>query len=444
MNRTDVLVTVSVACAIPILVGAPLLQIVVEAAVVAATGAIGWALCFGKRPAAATTKLYWAGIAINLLAAIALHLAYKGWTLIFLVNGIVFLFQIRAGLRPDGAGFLAYNLFLPRTMAGPVVGARSFSRRLKAGLTGPWSASLAESGTVYLVVGLAKMVILGAEIERYIAPVFVAADAGATIGGTDAWLATIANYLQLYFQISGACDIACGVLLMVGVRMPPSFHAPLRATSATSFWRRYHRTLGAFVRVYLYRPFRFGGQVPPSWAAVLSLVCVGLWLAPTALGILWGLVQAAALLVDRGARWWIAPRIGRYGRWTGWLATQLFMAVTAIFLRLSTLGGLGSLLDGLLGKSGFALPTAMLNFFSRDLQKYIALTDAPLIANHAIGVIAIVLLIVIGGVGALAGPALDVSSRGWRRLYFVVAIYFVVGLVLRLADVYVPIFGARF
>jgi D-alanyl-lipoteichoic acid acyltransferase DltB (MBOAT superfamily) len=445
MNRTAVafFLAMSVICAIPILRGSPLPQIAAEAAVVAATGAIGWALWFGKRPAAAATKLYWSGIAINLIAAVALHFLYKGWTLLFLVNGIVFLFQLRAGARPDTTGFLAYNLFLPRTIAGPIVGYRSFGRRLQAGLTGSWNPELVERGAIFLAVGLAKMVILGGEIERYIAPVFAAADAGVKVGGTDAWLTMIANYLQLYLQLSGACDIACGVLLMIGVRLPLSFHAPLRATNVASFWRRYHRTLGAFVRVYLYRPFRFDGRVSPSWAAIGSLICVGLWLAPSLLGIVWALLQSAALVVDRAARRWIAPRLARYAGWGGWIATQLFMAVTALFLRTASLGSVGSLLDGLQGNAGFALPRAMLNFFSREQQKLLVFTDAPLIANHALGLISIVLLIVIGGVAALTGPALDVSTRGWRRVYFVLVIYFVLGLALRLAEVYVPIFGVR-
>lgn len=445
MNRGAVLflVVASALCAVPILRGVAPLQIAGVAAVVALTGGIGWLIQSGRLPASLATPLYWSGLGCNVLAALALHATYAGWTLLLLVNGVVFLTQLRAGSRADGTAFLAFTLFLPRSLAGPVVGYRSFARRLQAGLRGRWSAAAAETGATYLAVGLAKLLLLGGEFERYIAPVFAAADAGATVGGTDAWVATIANYLQLYFELSGACDIACGVLLLAGVRVPPSFHAPLRATSIAGFWRRYHRTLVAFLRVYLYRPLRLGGRVPPLVAGTLAFLVAGLWLAPSALGLVWGLLQSAALLVDREARRRIAAPRGAALRSAGWFATHLFMAVTALFLRLSSLAGAGSLLQGLLGQAGFALPTASLNFFSPERQKQLVFTGAPLIANHTIGLIVTLLLLAIAFVAALAGPSLDVASRPWRRAYFIVVIYFVLGLALQITTISTMFPGAR-
>ena len=162
-----------------------------------------------------------------------------------MLNGVIFLSQLRAGARRDVGGFAAFALFLPRTLAGPVVGYRSFARRLHAALTTPWDAARAETGAIHIAVGLAKWLILGNALGRLIAPVFTAADAGATVGGTDAWLATIANYLQLKFELSGACDVAIGLLLLVGISLPPAFLAPLRARNNTNVWRRYHRPLVA-------------------------------------------------------------------------------------------------------------------------------------------------------------------------------------------------------
>src|SRR6185437_8972687 len=128
---------------------------------------------------------------------------------------------------------------------------------------------------------------------------------------------------------------------------------------------------------------------------VAAFVCAGLWLAPGASGLVWSLVQSAALLVDREAR-----RLVASPRWLGWLATQLFMAVTAVLLHVASLGAAGRLFAGLSGRPGFALPVAAMNFFSTDWQKRLVFTDQPLIANHTIGLIITLLLLVIAVVAS--------------------------------------------
>jgi hypothetical protein len=427
---------IGIVAAVPILRAAPPMQIAGLGALMAATAVVGWALRFGKLSAAQASLLQAAGLALNVGSGIALHAAFAGWTLLVMLNGVIFLGQLRAGARRDAAAFSAFVLFLPRTLAGPAVGYRSFARRLRAGLTAPWDAVQAETGAVYVAVGLAKWLILGQTLGRWIAPVFAAADAGAAVGGTDAWLATIANYLQLYFELSGACDVAIGLLLLAGISLPPAFLAPLRASSIASFWRRYHRPLVAVAKVYLQRPLGFGGRVPARVAGGAAFVCAGLWLAPGLGGLVWGLVQSAALLVDREAR-----RVLKVPRPVGWLVTQLFMAVTALLLHTASLGAAGRLFEGLIGRAGFALPVAASNFFSPAWQDRLAFTDQSL-TGHTIGFIVLMLLFAIAAL-AVAVPPLHAASRAWRRTYFAVVIYFVLGLVPQLSAIPASFAGLR-
>jgi D-alanyl-lipoteichoic acid acyltransferase DltB (MBOAT superfamily) len=438
MNRAVLLLGLGVVAAVPILWGAPALQIAGLGALTATTAAIGWGLRFGRLSVRQADLLYAGGLALNILGGIVLHLAFAGWTLLVVLNGVIFLSQLRAGARRDMPTFAAFALFLPRTLAGPAVGYRSFARRLRAGLAAPWSAARAETGAICLVVGLAKWLILGRALGRYIAPVFAAAEAGSAVGGTDAWLATVANYLELYFELSGACDVAGGLLLLIGVSLPPAFLAPLRASSLASFWRRFHRPLVAFATVYLHRPLRLGGRVSSPMAGLAAFVCAGLWFSPGLGGLAWGLLQATALLADREAR-----RLLPASRWPGWLATQLFMAATAVLLHVSSLAAAGRIFEGLVGRTGFALPLAAVNFFSPAWQKHLVFTDQPLIAGHAIGLIVTLLLLAIAVV-ALAVPPLHIASRAWRRVYFVAAIYFVLGLSLQIDAVPISFSGLRF
>lgn len=432
MSRGTWLALIGIVTAVPILLGAPTLQIAGLGALIGATAAIGWALRFGALAPERANLLYAAGIALNVAAGVAMHLAFGDWTLLVVVSDVIFLSQLRAGARRDVPTFLAFMLYLPRTLAGPVVGYRSFARRLGAGLSGPWDAALAEAGAIQLAVGLAKWLVLARELERAIAPVFAAAEAGTRVGGTDAWLATVANYLQLYFQLSGACDAAAGLLLLVGIRLPPAFQAPLRASTVASFWRRYHRTLVAFARVYLCRPLRATGRVPSNAAGVAAFVLAGLWFAPGLPGLVWGLLQSAAMRIGTPA--WPRP--------LGWLATQLFMALTALLLHVSSLGAMARLVEGLLGQAGFALPVAAQNFFPPAWHERLVFTDQPLIADHTLGLIVLVLLLAISAV-AVAVPSLDRASRAWRRTYFVAVIYFVLGLALQLGAIPVSFAGIR-
>ena len=178
--------------------------------------------------------------------------------------------------------------------------------------------------------------------------------------------------------------------------------------------------------------------MPSRVAGVIAFVCAGLWLAPGLGGLVWGLVQSAALLADREAR-----RFLKVPRPVGWLVTQLFMAVTALLLHVSSLAAVGRLVEGLICRAGFALPAAATNFFSPDWKKRLVFTDQPLIADHTIGLIVLLLLLVIAAL-AVAVPPVHAASRGWRRAYFVIVIYFVLGLVLQLPAIPASFAGLRF
>ncbi|MCK7472600.1 MAG: hypothetical protein MZV49_01520 [Rhodopseudomonas palustris] len=82
--------------------------------------------------------------------------------------------------------------------------------------------------------------------------VFDTAAQGVVPSFADAWLGALAYTLQLYFDFSGYSDMAIGLGLLFGIRLPVNFNSPYQATSIIDFWRRWHMTLSAFLRDYLY------------------------------------------------------------------------------------------------------------------------------------------------------------------------------------------------
>jgi alginate O-acetyltransferase complex protein AlgI len=95
---------------------------------------------------------------------------------------------------------------------------------------------------------------------------------------------------QLYFDFSGYSDMAVGLGLMFGLRLPQNFNSPYKATDIADFWRRWHISLPACLRDYLYIPL--GGSREGEWKTYrnlwLTMLLGGLWHGANWTFVLWG------------------------------------------------------------------------------------------------------------------------------------------------------------
>ncbi|MFM8964317.1 MAG: MBOAT family O-acyltransferase, partial [Sphingomonadales bacterium] len=107
---------------------------------------------------------------------------------------------------------------------------------------------------------------------------------------------------QIYFDFSGYSDMAIGLARMMGFRFPENFDSPYSAQSITEFWRRWHITLGAFMRDFLYIPLG-GNRVRQKWRLYFNLWLVflisGLWHGASWNFVLWGAFHGIFLILDR-------------------------------------------------------------------------------------------------------------------------------------------------
>ena len=106
--------------------------------------------------------------------------------------------------------------------------------------------------------------------------------------------------LQIYFDFAGYSDMAIGLALMFGLRIPFNFNAPYRALSVRDFWRRWHMTLSRFLRDYLYIPLGGNRCGPARQAAnvVATMLLGGLWHGANWTFVAWGGLHGAALAVN--------------------------------------------------------------------------------------------------------------------------------------------------
>ena len=116
-----------------------------------------------------------------------------------------------------------------------------------------------------------------------------------------AWLGTLCYTLMLYFDFSGYSDMAIGVSQMFGFELAPNFNYPYCSSSITEFWRRWHISLGAWFRDYVYIPL--GGSRAGSGRTIRNLLVVwlltGLWHGASWSFVVWGLYYGLLLILEK-------------------------------------------------------------------------------------------------------------------------------------------------
>ncbi len=206
-----------------------------------------------------------------------------------------------------------YALFVtlyPQLVAGPIVH-HAYTRPQFAALArSPVNLDMIPYGIMIFAMGLAKKALIADPIARAIDPIFATTAAGDAIGGAAAWAGMIGYTLQIYFDFSGYCDMAIGLGLMVGVRLPVNFASPYKARSIIEFWRRWHMTLSAFLKDYVYVPLGGNrrGELFRLRNIFLTMLIGGVWHGAAWTFVIWGLIHAALITLNHAARLW-APAL---------------------------------------------------------------------------------------------------------------------------------------
>jgi len=168
--------------------------------------------------------------------------------------------------------YVFFVTFFPPLVSGPIVRARDFIPQIHK----PFQLTKKEYSlaVIMLVTGLLKKVVLA----DYIAVHFIdkIADAPASYPGFVSVLAMWGYSLQIYGDFSGYTDIAIALSLLMGFRLLENFNSPYKAISVADFWRRWHKSLGSWLRDYLYIPL--GGNRSGSWGTFIATFFVFIFL----------------------------------------------------------------------------------------------------------------------------------------------------------------------
>ena len=192
--------------------------------------------------------------------------------------------------------FGAYVALFPQLIAGPIVRYRDVARELE---TRKHCLEDVGAGLRRFIIGLAKKVILADNLAM-LASLYRQSTAPSV---AFAWMYAISFMLNIYFDFSGYSDMAIGLGRMFGFHFPENFNYPYCAKSVTEFWRRWHMTLGGWFRDYVYIPLGGNRVSRGKWVRNILIVWMltGLWHGAAWNFVLWGLVFAGLLLLEKWA-----------------------------------------------------------------------------------------------------------------------------------------------
>ncbi|WP_238700405.1 MBOAT family O-acyltransferase, partial [Helicobacter jaachi] len=213
--------------------------------------------------------------------------------------------------------FLDYCLFItffPQLIAGPIVHHKEMMPQFEAlQYTKTLPYKHIAKGLFIFAIGLFKKVCIADYLGVWANAGFNATQNGVVLNSIESWACALSYSFELYFDFSGYCDMAIGLGLLFGIMLPINFNSPYKALNITDFWRRWHITLGRFLRDYIYIPL--GGSKNERYKYVrfynvinklltlrnLFIVSVisGIWHGAGYGFIIWGVLHGLALIIHR-------------------------------------------------------------------------------------------------------------------------------------------------
>lgn len=288
----------------------------------------------------------------------------------FTFTQVSFLVDAYRGIARE-YNFIHYVLFVtyfPHLIAGPVLHHKQMMPQFSQAITYKHNLNNINMGLMLFTIGLFKKVVIADHFALYADPIFGNAADGGTPQLFEAWIGALSYTLQLYFDFSGYSDMAVGISRIFNISLPVNFNSPYKAVNVIDFWRRWHMTLSAFLRDYIYIPL--GGNRFGLWRRYANLMVTmligGLWHGANWTFVAWGMLHGIYLIVNNA---WQAvslrfpilrvlmprPMAGGF--------TFLSIVFAWVLFRAENFATAKKMMFAMLGFNGISLPIALKSHF---------------------------------------------------------------------------------
>jgi len=245
--------------------------------------------------------------------------------------------------------FSAYLIMFPKLLQGPINRFIQIKDDLRNKKFVPLDMM---QGVRRFIGGLAKKVILADSLSMATRQIFAANfnEMGASL----AWFGIIAYTLQLYLDFSGYTDMAIGIGQILGFNLPENFNFPYISRSISEFWRRWHITLGAWFRTYLFIPLEFARRREKLLRQQSNLLIVflltGFWHGASWNFIIWGVYYGIILAIEASGFNKILKKVAPIFQH---IYSLILIMVGWVFFQIVEIKQWGSFFGALLGMNGW-------------------------------------------------------------------------------------------
>ncbi|MCT7988536.1 MBOAT family O-acyltransferase [Laspinema olomoucense] len=261
----------------------------------------------------------------------------------------------RGETKDSNYDLVTYSLFVsfyPQLIAGPILRHDELIPEFRSLRNFIFSEKNFALGLTLFILGLSKKMLIADNLSPWVALVFNNAE---SVTFVEAWIGALSYTFQLYFDFSGYSDMAIGLGWMVNINLPINFNSPYKASSMIDFWRRWHITLSAFLRDYLYIPL--GGNRKGETRRIINLMVTmllgGLWHGAGWTYVIWGGMHGLFLCINHSWR-----KLGiSLPKFVGVTVTFLAVVASWVVFRAATFQDALELLQAMAGMKAVILPT---------------------------------------------------------------------------------------
>ncbi len=219
-----------------------------------------------------------------------------------------------------------YVSFFPQLVAGPIVRAAEFIPQLYQ----KFKLTRQEFGhAIFLILnGLVKKIFISDYISiNFVDRIF---QSPASFTGFENLMAVYGYSIQIYCDFSGYTDIAIGVALLLGFKLPINFNSPYKAINITDFWRRWHISLSSWLRDYLYIPLGGNrkGKSRMYIHLMITMLLGGLWHGANMRFVIWGGLHGLGLVIHK---LWVKTNLSLSKYYTSRSSKNIFFRFISIF-----------------------------------------------------------------------------------------------------------------
>jgi alginate O-acetyltransferase complex protein AlgI len=251
---------------------------------------------------------------------------------------ITYVVDVYRGIHKPLDKFWDYQLYIilfPKLIAGPIIRYHELADQIPDRRASETYDNIL-TGFYRFAIGLGKKVLIANQMGQMADSIFNSNY--LHLSSSSAWIGILAYTFQIYFDFSGYSDMAIGLGRMFGFKFPENFNNPYISKSITEFWRRWHITLGNWMRNYLYIPL--GGNRVNSKARLyfnlwLVFLASGLWHGASWSFVFWGAYHGFFLVMERI---FLSKVYLRIGSLLSNIITFFWVVIGWVFFRVEKLG----------------------------------------------------------------------------------------------------------